>query len=182
MLKTANMLDVTTYRSKYLKEVDSVNSKLVNVKVDTLSKDSCVESKVSIEGCKVIRTHNATVGKIINLSTDKLSNDKLDVTSSRSKCLKEVDLVNSKLVNNKWEKGVIIEENNVIRKNNYTGEKYINLSNDKLSNDGLNKLAANLFDSDYVVGIDNFRVISKSESDGKVVGEKLIFSRGWILI
>ena len=70
----------------------------------------------------------------------------------------------------------------LLGRNNYIVDKYINLSNDKLSNDGLNKLAANLFDSDYVVGIDNFRVISKSESDGKVVGEKLIFSRGWILI
>ena len=94
------MLDVTKNRSKHLNETDSVN-----FKVDTLSKDSYVESKESIEGCNVIRKHNATVGKISNLSTDKLSNDELDVTSSRSKCLKEVDLVNSKLDNDKWERG-----------------------------------------------------------------------------
>ena len=65
MLKTANMLDVTTYRSKYLEEVDSVNSRLANVKVDTLTKDSCVDSKVSIEGCKVISKHNIPVGKLL---------------------------------------------------------------------------------------------------------------------
>ena len=32
--------------------------------------------------------------------------------------------------------------------------------------------------SDYVVGVDNFRVIAKSESDGMVVGGKLNCSRG----
>ena len=103
------MLDVTKNRSKHLNETDSVN-----FKVDTLSKDSYVESKESIEGCNVIRKHNATVGKIMNLSTNNLSNDKLDVTSSRSKCLKEVDLINSNLVDDRWEKGVT---------NNAIGEK-----------------------------------------------------------
>ena len=110
-----------------------VNSRLENVKVDTLTKDSCDDSKVSIKGCKVISN---------NLSTDKISNDKLDVTSSRSKYLKEVDLVNAKIVKDKWEKRLTIE------------------------------------DSDYVVGVDNFSVIAKNESDEKVVGGKLDCFRG----
>ena len=119
------------------------------------------------------------MGKNINLSTAKLSNDKLDVTSSRSKCLKEVDLVNSKLVDDKWEKRVTIEEKNVIGRNDNTVVKCINLSNDKLSNDKLSndklsndkldKLAANLLDSDSVVGVDDFIGIAKHESVGKVV-------------
>ena len=69
-------------------------------------------------------------------------------------------------------KEVTIEERNVIGENNYTVAKCINLSNDKL-----HKLAAKLLDSDYVVGVDNFSVIAKNKSVGKVVGGKLNCSR-----
>ena len=65
MLTPANMLEVITNRSKHLRETDSVNSKLANDKVETLSKASSVESNEFFEGGNVIRKHNATVGKLL---------------------------------------------------------------------------------------------------------------------
>ena len=64
-LTPANMLEVITNRSKHLRETDSVNSKLANDKVETLSKASIVESNEFFEGGNVIRKHNATVGKLL---------------------------------------------------------------------------------------------------------------------
>ena len=110
----------------------------------------------------MLQTSNMFEGKTNSIK--HLSEDKLDVTSSRSKFLKKV-VVDE----------VTIEEKNVVGSNNFTVVKCINLSNDKLSND---KLAENLLDSDSFVGADDCSGIATNESVGKVVVGKFNYSRG----